>query len=444
MAAPTLRPASTISVSRLPITGAAANVDSSENPLPFGIYTRDAPEHSNDTARTNFKKGAVDQVAYVYKKLGGDIIDIELTEYQVYSAYEEAVLEYSYIINTHQAKNVLSDLLGSSTGSFDQDGELTGAALSGSNVELKYPKFTFAYSRRIADGAIEAAGLGGLETIYSASFESEAGQQDYDLQKIISENAALTASLPYSNNNQNPEGHGVDRHIGGRKIRIKKVFYKTPHAMWRFFGYYGGLNTVGNLSNYGQFADDSTFELIPAWQNKTQAMAFEDSIYTRMSHYSYELKNNQLRLFPSPQTHSPSKFWVEFTIQSDPWDQQSGSAAGESGVNNLNTLPFANIRYDKINSIGKQWIRRFSLALCKEMLGQVRGKFATIPIPGESVTLNASELLSQAAEEQDKLREELKTTLDEMTYQRLAEGDSAKATATERVMQSIPAPVFVG
>ena len=348
MAAPTLRPASTISVSRLPVTGAVANVDSSENPLPFG-----------------------------------------------------------------------------------------------SNVELKYPKFTFSYSRRVADGTIEAAGLGGLETIYSASFDTDAQQQDYDLQQIISENAALTASLPYSNTNLTAE-YGTDRHIGERKIRIKKVFYKTPHAMWRFFGYYGGLNTVGNLSNYGQFADDSTFEIIPAWQNKMQALAFEDSIYTRLSHYSYEIKNNKLRLYPTPQTHSPSQFWVEFTVQTDPWEQDSDRTAGESGVNNLNTLPFANIRYDKINSIGKQWIRRFSLALCKEMLGQIRGKFTTIPIPGESVTLNASDLLSQAKEEQEKLREELKTVLDEMTYQRLAEADSAKATATERVMQSVPAPVFVG
>jgi len=97
------------------------------------------------------------------------------------------------------------------------------------------------------------------------------------------------------------------------------VFYKTPHAMWRFYGYYGGLNTVGNLSYYGQYADDSTFEVIPVWQNKAQAMAFEDAIWTRTSHFSYEIKNNQLRIFPNPTSVGPSKMWVEFSVKSSAW-----------------------------------------------------------------------------------------------------------------------------
>ena len=73
----------------------------------------------------------------------------------------------------------------------------------------------------------------------------------------------------------------------------RKVFYKTPNSMWRFFGYYGGLNAIGNLSSYGQYADDSTFEVIPTWHNKLQAMAYETAIYTRNSHFSYEIKNNK-------------------------------------------------------------------------------------------------------------------------------------------------------
>ena len=111
--------------------------------------------------------------------------------------------------------------------------------------------------------------------------------------------------------------------------------------------------------------------------------------------------------------------WVEFSVAEDAWEESDDRQHGADGVNNMNALPFANIPFQNINSMGKQWIRRFSLALCKEMLGQIRGKFATIPIPGESVTLNASDLLSQAKEEQEKLREELKTTLDELTYSKL-------------------------
>ena len=188
--------------------------------------------------------------------------------------------------------------------------------------------------------------------------------------------------------------------------------------MWRFYGYYGGFSVVGNLRTYGQYADDSTFEIVPTWQNKLQAMAYEDALWTRISHYSYEIKNNNLRIFPEPVSSSPAKFWVEFTIrdQYEPWEEGTGEPkSGVEGINNMNTLPFQNIPYESINSIGKQWIRRFALAVAKEMLGQVRGKFTTVPIPGESVTLNATELLAQAKAEQDLLREELKTILSELT-----------------------------
>ena len=119
-------------------------------------------------------------------------------------------------------------------------------------------------------------------------------------------------------------------------------------------------------------------------------------------------------------------------------------ADGIEGINNLNTIPFANIPYQNINSVGKQWIRRFALALTKEMLGQIRGKFSSIPIPGEAVTLNSADLLSQAKAEQDALREELKTTLDELTYSKLAEQDTVISDSTEKVLGDIPTGIYVG
>ena len=139
-------------------------------------------------------------------------------------------------------------------------------------------------------------------------------------------------------------------------------------------------------------------------------MAYEDALYTRVSHWSYELKSNKLRIFPIPRANfSPTKYWVEFTVESDPYTEADSSVkTGIDGVNNMNTLPFQNIPYANINSIGKQWIRRFSLALAKEMLGLVRSKFASIPIPGNDITLNGSDLISQGQQEQEKLREELK------------------------------------
>jgi hypothetical protein len=175
-------------------------------------------------------------------------------------------------------------------------------------------------------------------------------------------------------------------------------------------------------------------------------MAYQDALYTRISHYSYEIYDNKLRIFPRPDSTSPLKFWVQFSIERDyePWEETGRGKNGIKGVNNMNTLPFNNIPYKRINSIGKQWIRRFALALTKEMLGQIRGKFSTVPIPGESVTLNHSELLGQAKAEQDGLREELKTILAELTYSKMVVEDATVRDSTQKVLDSVPAGIYRG
>lgn len=419
MSVPTLTPKSTLSAVVLPVTGTLSNVNSA---VPYKIYS----DETSPMYSSAFLSGAVDQVSYVYKKLGGDVLDLEITEGNVYAAYEEAVLEYSYLINVHQATNVLSDALGNTTGSFDSKGNLESGELSSSlgqsHVNLKYPKFDYSMTRRIGEGIGSEIGLNS-SVQYSASFDTVVGQQNYDLQNIIASSEEFSGS------------------IAGKRILIKKVFYKTPHAMWRFFGYYGGLNVVGNLHNYGQFSDDSTFQLVPAWHNKAQAMAFEDAIYTRMSHYSYELKNNKIRLHPRPYSGGPSKMWIEFSIPTDVWSSEDSSV---DGVNNMNTLPFGNLPFNNINAIGKQWIRRFALALCKETLGQVRSKFGSVPVPGQTVNLNGTALLSEAKDEQTKLRDELKTTLAELTYAKMAEQDSGLLENTQKVLDKVPNYIFVG
>ena len=192
----------------------------------LGMYA----DESSALYDTNFISGAADQVAYTYKKLGGDVLDIEITVGNVYSAYEEAVLEYSYQINIHQAKNVLSDLLGMSTGTFDNNGQMTGGDASGSAVNLSFPKYEFRYAKRISAGLSRDAGVGGNVTMYSASFNITGGVQDYDLQTIISRSAA--------NNLDDATGSPVPYAdlIGNKKVRIEKVYFKTPASMWRFYG----------------------------------------------------------------------------------------------------------------------------------------------------------------------------------------------------------------
>ena len=414
MSLPELTPTSQTSAIILPITGTISNVASA---LPLGVYA----------GSTEFLSGAVAQVAFTYKRLGGDVLDIELTEENVYANFEDAVLEYSYLINIHQSKNIIGSALGGTTGSFNHKGQIvSGCALSGSNIALKYPRFSFETAFRIGDTFATEAGIGGRQEIYSASFDRVDQQQDYDLQTIL-ENDSTYSSI-----------------VGTKRVKIRQVFYVTPRQMWRFYGYYGGLNVVGDYHTYGQYADDSTFQVIPAWQNKIQAISYEDHLYTRTSHYSYEVINNKLRIYPQPDSVSPEKFWFRFTVDNnDIWEDDNDG--GQNGVNNVNTLPFENIPYENINSIGHQWIRRFALALSKETLGQIRGKFGgNVPIPGESVSLNASDLLSQAKEEQSALRDELKAILDEMTYPKLIASDKEMTDNARGIMQDVPNGIFVG
>jgi hypothetical protein len=164
----------------------------------------------------------------------------------------------------------------------------------------------------------------------------------------------------------------------------------------------------------------------------------------RASHYSFEINNNKLRIFPTPDGTNPDKFWVKFRASENAYDQEEDRKYGADGVNNMNALPFPNVPYENINSIGKQWIRRFALSLCKETLGQVRSKLGSIPIPGNDVTLNGPALISEAKEEQSALRDELKAVLDELVYGKLAEGDAAMQDSVNSIFKNIPHGIYVG
>ena len=427
MAIPQLTPVQQTSPVVLTSTGSYASVAAT---LPYGTYS----------GSVNFITGAVDQVAFTYKMLGGDVLDIELTPGNVYASYEIACLEYSAIVNNHQAKNSLSNYLGASTASFNSKGEyLSGAlsaSLSGTHVALKYPKFRFEYAKRVAVGLADAAAEGS-QRVYSASIVLKDDVQDYDIQQIV-QIASIDGSAT---------GSQYANQVNNKRVTVHKVYYRSPLSMWRFYGYYGGLNVVGNLFTYGQYSDESTFEVIPAWQNKLQSMAFETNLYTRSSHYSYEIRDNRIRLFPppsSPGSASPSNVWFDFSIPEDAWDTDETRKDGTDGINNYNTLPFTNIPYASINSMGKQWIRRFSLSVSKEMLAQVRGKFGSIPIPGNEVSLNASDLLNQSKDEQTALKEELRTLLDELTYGSLVERDSKLVDDSNNIQTKVPMGIFVG
>ena len=168
-----------------------------------------------------------------------------------------------------------------------------------------------------------------------------------------------------------------------------------------------------------------------------------DNLYT--SSNVDTVKNDQLRIFPQSVQTGPKKMWVDFFVAGDtPWENDTDVDYGVNGINNINALPFENTPYQNINSIGKQWIRRFALALAKEMLGNIRSKFTTIPIHGESVTLDGPALISQGQGDQEKLREELKTILDELTYTKVAQSDVELSDAVNSVEKRVPMLIYPG
>lgn len=405
-----LNPISTISALTLPRTGTISEV---ADAIPYSIYTSDP----------YFLSGAVDQVKFVYHRLGGSVLDVEITAPDVYVAYDEATREYSSLINNHQAANVLLSALGYTTGTFDHDGEI----LTGEDISLKYPRFDFGYARNVVTAYSQEANVGGDSTLYSASIPIVPYQQTYNLQEIVSNSAEFSAS------------------VGNKKILVKDVFYKTPGGMWRFFGFYGAYSNLGGGGSYGQYSDNSTFFAVPVWQNKLQAIQYEDALWTRTSHYSFEVVNNWLKLFPIPSAVTPHNIWIRFMIPSNPWEENNPEVTtGVNGINNINSLPFANIPYQNINSMGKQWIRQYALAICKEMLGQVRGKLDSIPLPKGNVRLNGNELLSQAKEEKETLRKELLEKLDKTAYRELAKQAKELSEAAIDTFKGAPLGIYVG
>lgn len=405
---PTLSPSSLISELILPATGTHSQVLSN---LVYNIYTSSA-----------FISGAVDMVAYVYQRLGGNILDIELQPSNVYTAYEAAVLKYSEIINNHQAKNILFSLLGLQTGTFDQNGELT----SGQSVSLMYaPPVSFGLSRQIGYAYADERGIGGVSTLYSASFTLTESCQDYNLQEI------LEADPIYS---------GI---VNNQKIVIRDVYYKNPRLQWRYFGAFFGNASYGGYGA-GAWAGSTNMYVTPVWEDKLRAMQFEDAINVRLSNYGYELKGNIIRIYPKPSYYFPEKMWFRFWIPNNSIDSLLSGSNGinSSGINNVNALPLINIPFESINAPGKNFIREYAFWLSCRTLGWVRSKYDSVPIPNDHVTLNGKELLADAKAELDKLVKDFMDYLLLTTNEEISKRNEALLDNDMKLKSRIPNGIF--
>jgi hypothetical protein len=370
------------------------------SPTPFGIYDSDAA----------FQTEADGMVKLVNGKLGGNVLQVEITNRDVYACFEQAVLEYSGMINSYHAKSIMADILGAETGSLE-------------TKEQKFARMSLALAKRRADAYSSEALVGGTKPLLSASINLVTGQQNYDLKTLLSASGEIAA---------------------GERFEIREMFHFSPTAAFRFFDTTSAINFLHNQFQFESFTPETIFYLLPIWEDVLRAMQLEQSHKIRRSNYSFNIVNNVLRLYPIP-TRDIRLHFTYYKVggsEDDPFDSSSDPLV--DGISNLNNVPFGNIDYSKINSIGRQWIRRFALALAKEVLGLVRGKVQTIPIPNGDLALNGPDLVAGAREEMLNLKEELKALLDTMTYSALAQQEADQADNLMRQLAKVPLGIFVG
>ena len=380
--------------------GSASLADVSGN-TPFGLYDSD----------TIYVSASVQTADWCAKRLGYPLTDIELQDVNFFACFEEAVSEYGAQVNTYNIRDNMLNLYGSATGS----------NLSGQKVSPNFGGLI-----ELAEEYGTEAGSGGNVTYYTGSLTVSSRQQIYDL--TDSSIVALEEGT-----------------AGTDEIEIKRIYHEAPPAIVKYFDPFvgTGLGTQQMLDTFGfgGFSPGVSFMMMPLYYDlaRFQAIEFNDQI--RKSAYTFQLVNNRLRLYPIPNGSNFTKVHFDYILKSD----RSNALKGATGaISDYSNVPYEDVTYGNINAVGKQWIRRYTLALAKEMLGYVRGKYSALPIPNADVTLNGSDLTSAAQTEKEGLITELKEILDTMSRQAQLERKQAEADAMQQQMNKIPLKIYIG
>ena len=364
---------------------------------PFGFYDNDY----------QFQQDADKFAKFAAQRLGYPLVEVELQDINFYTALEDAVTTYGNELYAYQvADNLLT---------------FQGNPLTIENANNKLVQETLANVVLLSNQYGTEAGVGGKVTYYSGSIILNPGQQEYDMN-------AWAASQSIS---------------GG--IEIKRIYYEAPPAIMRYFDPYAGTGTgmmqMLDSFGWGSYSPAINFMLMPINYDlqKIQAIEFNDQI--RKSQYTFELVNNQLKIFPIPQVYY-YELWFQYVKLEEtrqPYADVSGSV-----ITTAMDVPYANPTYSNINSIGRSWIFEYALALAKEMLGYVRGKYTTVPIPGSEITLNQSDLITAATNERNALIERLRAYLDSTSRKSLLEKKAAEAENQKNILNDVPMTIFIG
>jgi hypothetical protein len=364
---------------------------------PFGFYDTQA----------DFQTDADKVADFCARRLGYPLSDVELQSGSFYTAFEEAITTFGNELYAYKVRENYLSLEGS-------DSTIT------TNNQLISPNL--ANVIRTAEQYGTEAGVGGTVEWHTGSLTLSPNQQNYDMNQWAQDSASIDPT---------------------DSIELKRIFYEAPPTITRYFDPYAGTGTgmidMMDSFGWGGYSPAINFLLMPINYDMQvmQAIEFNDTI--RKSNYSFELVNNKLRVFPIPQMGGNLRF--EYIKKSD---RNNPYSNGTNKVTNISEVPFSNPNYDQINSIGRQWIFEYTLTIAKEMLGYIRGKYSTVPIPDAEVTLNQSDLLSSATADKNALIEKLRTYFDETSRSSLLERKANENDFLQKELNKVPYTIFIG
>ena len=364
---------------------------------PFGFYDYDY----------QFQTDADKVAKFCAQRLGYPIINVELQDINFYTAFEDAVTTYG---NEVYAYKIRQDYL-----------SLEGAS-NANNLNNALITPNMGVIIRLSEQYGTEAGTGGNTDWYTGSIDLIPGVQDYDLTTWASSSG-----------------------ISQGDLELKRVFYEAPPAIARYFDPYAGTGTgMMNMMDgfgWGNYSPAINFLLMPISFDMQKIQGIELNDQVRKANYSFELQNNNLRIFPIP--NRDTKLYFQYLLKSERLNN-SINLSGSSLITNVSNVPYADPTYSQINSVGRSWIFEYTLALAKEMLGYVRGKYTQIPVPGDTVALNSGDLVTAASSEKIALVDRLRAYLDETSREKLMERRALETDYRTKELQQVPFPIYIG
>ena len=362
---------------------------------PFGFYDSD----------TSFQEDAVKVAKFCGTRLGYPLMDVELQDTSFFACFEEAVTTYGNEVFQYKIRENYINLEGSPTGSTVNNIVMDAGLERIVGISRHYGT---------------EAGAGGNVKKYTGKLITTGSVQNYDL-------------------NAWAEKEGIE---GG--IEIRKIFHEASPAIMRYFDPYAGTGTgvqsLMSAFDFGKFSPGINFMLMPTSYDVQlmQAIEFNDQI--RKSGYSFEIINNDLKLFPIPGGTAPM-FFEYYKVE----DKRAITFDHSTkNITNVGEVPYSNPQYKQINSVGRQWIFKYALALSKELLGYIRGKYTSLPVPGSEATLNQADLLADARTEKIELMTSLREMLDMTSRGKQLEAQAKEAEDVQTTLKSVPMVIYVG